>query len=194
MTVEVWRRRLGVWLPALLFLVLNVLALLFFRLNYAGESAGLERRVLDKETQLAQLIGERELLEQQVEQAELNQARIEELYRGRLATRRQRVTQITDEVKNLARQAGLSPQALNYPEEPIGEFDLVERSFVFTVEGTYQQLRTFINFLELSPSFLILKEVELSPGVSGASQLRINLKLATLFSEEEAAPLVEASL
>ena len=78
----------------------------------------------------------------------------------------------------------MAPQAINYPEEEIADFHLVERSFVFTVEGTYQQLRTFINFLELSPSFLILKEVTVTPASTTSNRLVLNLELATLFAEE----------
>jgi len=184
MRAEVWLRRLWLWLPALILVLANLLALAFYRLNYAGESAGLERRLFDKEQQLATITAEREHLAYRVERAEVNQHEIEALYQDRLASRRQRLTQVTEEVKQLARQAGLVPQAINYPEEAIGQFALIERSFVFTVEGTYQQLRTFINFLELSPSFLILKEVTLSPASTGRSQLLINLELATLFAEE----------
>jgi hypothetical protein len=193
---EIWRRNLRLWLPALLFFLLGLGALVFYRLNYAGESAGLERRLEERSRQLAALQAERAEKEHLVDRAEVNRRRVEEVYQERFATRRQRLTRVIDEVKSLARRAGLSPQAITYPEEAIEELALVERSFEFTVEGTYQQLRTFINFLELSESFLILKQVELSgAGSNRPGALRISLTLSTLFSQEAgaAASVLEAS-
>lgn len=182
---HVWRQRLGLWLPALLFFLANVLALAFYRLNYAGESAGLALRLQEREEQLASLQEERRGREELLAQAEANRRQVEELYRERFATRRQRLTQVSEEVKSLARRAGLAPQTISYPEEVIEDFQLVQRSFVFTVQGNYQQLRTFINFLELSPSFLTLKEVTLSGTAAGPTNLSISLTLATFFATEE---------
>lgn len=193
---EIWWRHLRLWVPALAFFLAGLGALAFYRLNYAGESAGLERRLEDRERQLATLVAERQEREHLVDRAEVNRLQVEELYQQRFATRQQRLTRVIEEVKSLARRAGLAPHAITYPEEAIEEFALVERSFEFTVEGTYQQLRTFVNFLELSPSFLILKQVDLSRGAgSRPGLLRIGLTLSTLFSqgEEAAATVLEAS-
>lgn len=195
MSSEIWRRRIWLWLPPLVLILAAAFALLFYRLNYAGESAGLERRLAQKEQELARVTVERELLDGQVERAMTNRHQVEALYTDRFATRRQRLTQVTEEVKRLAKQAGLRPRAIDYPEEEIEDFQLVERSFDFTVEGRYQELRTFINLLELSPSFLILKEVAVTPTTEPARPLRISLALATLFSQEsgaDASPLPPA--
>jgi hypothetical protein len=120
----------------------------------------------------------------------VNRRLVDEFYRERLSTRRQRLTQVTEEVKSLARRAGLDPRSITYPEEPIEGFAVVERKFVFSVDGSYAELRNFINFLELSPSFLTLKKVELAGDRRGGGELSISLELATLFAVElsESAP------
>jgi Tfp pilus assembly protein PilO len=188
---EAWRRGAKVWLPALAFFALNVSLLVFYRLNYAGESAGLERRRVESESQLATVEAARAKAEELVERARVNRGLVDEVYRDRFSTQRQRLTRIIEEVKSLARKAGLAPQAIAYPAEDIADFAVIERSFEFTVQGTYPQLMTFVNFLELSPSFLTLKQVELTGGDARDSGLRISLTLSTLFSQEgegEAAP------
>jgi hypothetical protein len=181
---EAWRRRFGLWLPAVGFFALNVVALAVFRLNFAGESAGLERRLADREAQLATARAERERLAELAGRAEANRDLVAGLYRERFATRQQRLTRLTEEVKELARRAGLSPQSISYPEDPIEEFAVVERAFVFTVQGSYEELRAFLNFLELSPSFVSVKEVGLAGSRAGSAGLTISLRLATLFSQD----------
>ena len=80
--------------------------------------------------------------------ARTNEQQVEQLYDERFSTRSRRLTGVTAEVKELARKAGLDPRSLSYPEEEIEEFGLIKRSFVFSVEGTYVELRQFINLLE----------------------------------------------
>lgn len=189
--VEVFRRRPVLWVPPLAFLVLNVVALAFYRFNFASESAGVAERLVVKERQLTSVTAERRQLDAFVERAEVNRRLVDELYRERLATRRQRLTQVTEEVKTLARRAGLDPRSITYPEEAIEEFGVVERAFVFSISGTYTELRNFINFLELSPSLLTLKKVDLSGDREGSGELAISLELATLFAVESPAPAAE---
>ena len=69
---------------------------------------------------------------------------------------------MTAEVKDLAKRAGLAPRSITYPEEQIQQYGLIKRSFIFSVEGTYADLRTFINLLELSDSFLTLEDASLA--------------------------------
>lgn len=181
---EAWRRGAKLWVPALAFFVLNAGLLVFYRLNYAGESAGLERRRVEREGQLAAVQAARAKTEELVERAQVNRGLVDEVYHQRFSTQRQRLTQIIEEVKSLAKKAGLAPQAISYPAEDIADFAVIERSFEFTVQGTYPQLMTLVNFLELSPSFLTLKQVELTGGDQRQGGLRISLTLSTLFSED----------
>ena len=62
----------------------------------------------------------------------------------------------------------------------------------FGVRGSYVALRRLINLLELSDSFLMLEEINLSG--RGSEELQITLRLSTLFSTRPAAarPAAEA--
>ncbi len=190
MSASMWRRRVWLWVPALLFFLLNVGAYGVYRTSYADQTAGLESRIATREGELESLSERRGELDALVTQARLNQEQIEDLYRDRFSTRRQRLTRATAEIRELAGQAGLEVRSIAYPEEEVEGYSLIERSFIFSVEGTYQQLRRFVNFLEISPSFLALRRITLS-GTSGGSEelLRMSLTMSTLFAEEDAVAL-----
>lgn len=186
---EIWRQRLWVWLPALIFFLANAVAFSIY-LGYAGRVERLNSQLEDQEEQMAKLTARRKELETLVNRVRTNGEQVEQLYSERLAPRSQRLTNVSAEVNDLARKAGLEPQAISSPEEVLEEYGLVERSFVFTVDGTYEELRKFVNLLELSRSFLTLEGVMLSGGDDEGPELRMDLTLSTLFSQEPgAAPM-----
>jgi Tfp pilus assembly protein PilO len=181
---EIWRQRLWVWLPALVFFLLNAGAFTVYRLGYAGDVRTLERELETSHEELAPLRAARAELEQRIARARTSREQVAALYAERFATRSQRLTGITAEVKQLAGRAGLVPRAFSYPEEEIEDFGLVKRSFIFTVEGSYAELRRFISLLEQSRSFLTLEDATLSGQRDQEQELQISLTLSTLFAKE----------
>ena len=183
-SADLWRRHLGRWLPPLVICLVGLAILSTYGLVLASQASFREGRVERRRAELDLLESSRSALAESVESARMNQARIDEFYDSGLSTESQRVTQIIAEVKTLARRAGLEPTVISYPDESLRNYNLVKRSIVFAVEGTYVELRRFINFLELSEFFLTLEEIQLGSGGQGA-ELRINLKISTLFGEED---------
>lgn len=181
---SIWRQRLWVWLPALLFFLANAGACSVYQLGYAGRVESLERAIEEQQDARARAGGERAARQDLVDRARLARQRVAALYDQRFSTRALRLTEITAEVKNLARQAGMVPRTISYPEQSIQDFGLVKRSFVFAVEGTYLELRQFVNLLELSSSFLTLEEVTLTE--RKGEGLSIQLRLSTLFAVDPA--------
>jgi hypothetical protein len=159
---DIWRQRLWVWATALAFLLINCVGLVVYELGYSDRVKTLQIDLHDRGNRLAEARAERQRLEGQLRQVRINRERILQLYDEHFSTRRRRLTGVTAEVKDLAKRAGLVPRSIAYPEEQIQQYGLVKRSFVFAVEGTYADLRKFINLLELSDSFLALEEVSLS--------------------------------
>lgn len=182
--LRVWSRRVGLWLPALLFFLLNLVALAVYQVAFADEVAVARDAVESARGRLDTLSEERLRLESHLGAIEATEGGIQGLYRDVLSTESQRLTAVIREVNQLAQEANLVPRTVSFPEERLEEYGLRERSFVFTVEGTYFDLRKLINSLELSDSFLTLEEVELA-GVEGGN-LRISLRLSTLFALQEA--------
>jgi type IV pilus assembly protein PilO len=190
-----WRLRLWVWLPALLFFLANATAYVVYRFGFADRVQSLETSLEDTRKSLEQEAPERARLERLIERSRRNDEDIRRLYDERFSTRSQRLTRITAEVKQLARTAGLNPLSINYGEEKIEDYGLVKRSFAFSVDGTYLELRKFINLLELSESFLTLEEVTLASDEGGQGpELHIRLILSTLFAGEGGSAATAAGL
>ena len=182
---EIWRLRLWVWVPALLFFLANATAYVVYRFGFADRVESLEARLEEEQKKLAPLEARRTRLERLILRSQRNEAEIRRLYDERFSTRSQRLTRIMAEVRQLARNAGLEPRTIAYPEEPIEQYGLIKRSFSFPVNGTYLELRKFINLLELSDSFLTLEAVTLAGGEGGdRPELHMQLTLSTLFAAE----------
>ena len=166
---EIWRQRLWVWLPAAIFFLANIVALAIYRFGYADRVETLKEELGSQRAAVKAGEQERRNLEALLQQATVNRKRIEQLYAENFSTRRRRLTGVTAEVIALAGKAGLSPRSLAYPEQEIQGYGLIKRSFIFAVDGTYLDLRRFINLLELSDSFLTLEGVSLAEGAAGAA-------------------------
>jgi Tfp pilus assembly protein PilO len=180
---EIWRQRLWIWLPALLFFLANAGAFTVYRLGYAGNVQSLAEDIDTQKDELKKLQATRAGLETLIARADANRRQVDTLY-DRFATRRQRLTEVTAEVQSLARKSGLDPHSISYPEQEIEDYGLVKRSFVFTADGNYLSLRKFLNLLELSDSFLTLEDASVSETSKGA-ELRMSLTLSTLFTKEK---------
>ena len=182
---EIWRLRLWVWVPALLFFLINAVAFSVYSFGFADQVKSLEADLGEAQKQLQPQSLKRKELENRIQRASAADIAVEQLYDQQFSTRSQRLTRVTTEVKTLARKAGLNPRTLSYPEEAIESYGLVKRSFVFPVEGTYLELRQFLNLLEHSESFLTLESVTLSEtSRDQGPELRMNLRISTLFSQE----------
>lgn len=186
---EVWRQRLWIWVPALVFFLANAAGFAVYRLGYAGRVAALESTLRNQEQEMQRQEDKKRELQTQLTRVSTNNQQVRQLYADRLATRSQRVTRVTAEVRSLARKAGLEPKAFSYPEEDIDDYGLIKRSFIFSVEGTYPELRQFLHLLEASRSFLTVEEINLA-GTAAGPELRIDITLSTLFARdpEGAAP------
>lgn len=183
---SVWGgRRFWLWVPPLVFLLANLTAFLIYQAIFADEAAVVQSRLSDAQAQLEELEEQRDLLEGYLRRVEGTRQGLTQIYSAQLAPEEDRLTAILREVRHLARQANLEPQSTTYPKEELEDYGLARRSFVFTVQGTYFDLRKLINSLELSEYFLTLEDVALSEvgGGRAGGQLTISLRLSTLFAE-----------
>ncbi len=178
---EVWRRHLWLWVLPLGFCVLNLIAYSVYQSVFAGKVERLERRYQQAAEQIVTIEEERQLVSQFLEKIESHQAQVKGLYSERFQTEPQRFTRVLQEIKSLAEDSGLEPSNLSYPRQVYGEHGVVQRSIQFSVKGRYEQLRKFINFLELTDHFIALKSVTLGDA-EGRDMLSINLVLSTFFS------------
>ena len=185
---EAWRRRLLLWVIPAAFCLLNLAGVAVYRANFAGNVEAQQGRVETLSERLAALQSDRQKRVEVLESVESRREAKQELYGGHFATEAERLTAMIRETKRLAEQAGLKPKTYDYPTTEIADWNLTEKRIVFSVEGTYDQLRTFINFLELTEQFLTLERVSLNEGRSQAQNptLSIRLTLSTIFVSEQA--------
>ncbi len=181
---ENWRRHLWLWVLPLAFVVLNLLGVTFYRTAFAGQVERLEKRYLAADDNLKRIQNEIVVVREFLGRAESHREQTRLLHSERFQTEEQGFTRTIQAVKKLARDAGLQPASLSYPRKGLTGHDLVQRSISFSVKGSYDQLRNFINFLELSEHFITLNSVTLGGG--GKEQrnpsLSIKLVMSTIFT------------
>ena len=186
-SLEVWRRHVWLWALPLSFCILNLLGIALYRSAFAGKVERLESQHQSKIALRDQLREERVVVAEFLDRVEHHQGRVKGLYSESFQTEAQRFTRVIQDVKKLARQAGLQPSSLGYPRTDFGAHELVQRNISFSVSGTYDQLRNFINFLELADHFVTLNSVTL--GESGNDRrnpsLGINLVMSTIFTTRD---------
>jgi hypothetical protein len=170
--------RIPLWAVPLALLLANLVWLAVFGSGSRLRAAELDRRHERLERETAALRGRLEARERLWVEATENEERIERLLGERLSTERARFTELVREVKGLAERAGLAPQSIGYPAERLEEYGLARRSFVLPVEGSYASLRTFLNLVELSSSFLTVEEISVS---EARGELSVRLRLSTFF-------------
>lgn len=191
-----WHRHLWLWVLPLGVCVLNLLGIAFFHSAFAGQVERLERRNQSATDTLEQIKAEQLVIKDFLSRIETHKGAVQGLHGERFQTEEQRFTEIIREVKKLAQQAGLKPASLSYPKSYFSDHRLIQRNINFSVKGTYDQLRNFINFLELSEYFLTLNSVTLS-GVEEQRDpsLTIRLVVSTIFTTRkvEAPKPVEGS-
>lgn len=176
-----WRARLKIWLPALILVVLNLGVLSTYRFLLAGQAQIQAGRVERRQARVAELEAERLVLEETATDVKRNRELVDRLYKGWLSPESERLTAVIGEVRGLAQAAGVEYSSFSYPDQLLEEEDLVKRSLVFTVEGTYLELRSFINLIEVSDLFLILESVRLTGGSREGPQVRVSMTVSTLF-------------
>jgi Tfp pilus assembly protein PilO len=183
-------RRAPIWALPLLLVAANVVWLFAFGSGSRVREADLGRRLERARSEHGEVAARLAAREALWVAATENRERAAALDRDRFATERARFTDMVRELKELAQRAGLDPGSISYPRETFEQFGLTRRSFVFAVDGSYGALRTFLNLVELSPSFLTVEQIDVDLSGNG---LAVRLRLSTLFTTGEGAAPVESA-
>lgn len=180
-----WRSRLKFWLPALILVGLNLAVLSTYRFLLAGQTQLQAGRIERRQARIQELEAERLVLDETVTEARRNRELVDRLYREWMTPESERLTAVIAEVKNLADMAGVLYSSFSYPDQVLEEQGLIKRSLVFSVEGSYLDLRSFINLIEVSDLFLILESVQLTGGARDGPTVRVSMTVSTLFVLDE---------
>jgi hypothetical protein len=186
-----WRRRVWIWLPPAVALCMATLFLVYLERGVRARGADLDARLQAAQLQHAEARANLARFQKLAAAAQSTREQVESLMAEKFATESGRFTDLIREIKLLAEHAGLDPRDIGYPEEDLAELGLVRRSFVFSVEGSYSNLRAFLYLVELSPSFITVDQIEVRE-LSGAKGLGASLRLSTFFAASGDEPGVPA--
>jgi Tfp pilus assembly protein PilO len=184
------------WGLPLALLAINLLIFAFYQVAYAGKVEALRTRFESDNTDLRELTAKRQEIDDYLSRVRTGRGAIHTLYLDHFQTADQRLTATLEEIESLGSKAGLKPSAFSYPTQDLKDLQLREMGISFGVDGTYEQLRRFINLLELSDQFMILRSISLNrSGKAGSSspKLSLSVSMATLFLTEELAAKTRAA-
>jgi Tfp pilus assembly protein PilO len=184
---ELWWERRRLWLPAAVFALVGVVLLVVYQVVLADRLGLQASAVEERERTLAAVTAQREESEELLRRARSTRLALDALYGDSLGTQSRRLTAVIAQVKALARQAGLSGvEAIAYRDDAVEGLPLLRKSIDFSARGGYEELRRFINLLEVADAFITLEEIRVQ-GDTGGSQLQLRVSLSTLFATAEAA-------
>lgn len=176
-----WRRRLWIWVPPAVALAAATVYLVSLERGVRSQGSALTTRLETARREHGQASAALEKLERLDVSARTAREQMARLMEEKFATESGRFTSLVREIKQLAEHAGLDPKEIGYPEEAYADLGLVRRSFIFSVEGSYVNLRAFLYLLELSPSYVTVDSIEVRE-LTGARGLGVALRLSTFFA------------
>ncbi len=103
-----------------------------------------------------------------------NGADLQRFYSRYAGTEKADLIPTLEEVEALARMPGLRPGTRNYSREPLEGLPLERLAISLPVEGTYDQLVSFLGEVERSPRFITIDGVSMQ-GKPGSAALRVEL-------------------
>jgi len=101
-------------------------------------------------------------------------------FRG-LIPNRDGLTDLVAELFRLAGKANLKISQVNYQPKELQEQGLLEYSLVFSVGGSYQNLKTFIALIEASKRLIAIEGIALRRDQRVGDRASLRLELATYF-------------
>jgi chromosome segregation ATPase len=169
--------------------VANAIFFFTYRVQYETRLQALDARLQQTEDDLQRARNKRIAAEQQLASYNKAQADLENLYNRTWSTKAQRLTALINELKRMSVETQLDPNSISFSQAQDKDVQKAGRpgmsivTIVFSVNGTYQQIRRLINRLELSNQFVIIDAIHLGGGSSANNNLTLDLRLKTVFRE-----------
>ncbi|MGH9459290.1 MAG: type 4a pilus biogenesis protein PilO [Thermoanaerobaculia bacterium] len=181
----IWREKKWLLIGLGVAFVVNLVFFVTYRLRFEQRVDGFEATLDRTQAQLAGARQQRVAAERELATYRQVVRTVDQVYDQWWATPDERLTPLLVEMRELAKRANLQPPSVSYDigsERRDGETSTFGISF--GVRGTYDDIRRFINLVELSDQFVIIEEIGLadSSGVEGT--LHLTIRLRTLFKNE----------
>jgi len=169
----------------LLFLLLNSLLFLFLVLPQNQRISGLQSDYANQRSRIIDHQRTIRSLEHRLEALQKAQTDLQIIYNEKLSQKKTGVTEIRQELEELADSVNVNRSDVSYNYDVLPEFGLRHFTLSVPVEGAYRDIRRFINGIERSEHFLILEKVDLSAEKSSSDNLLMNFQLSTYLRDPE---------
>ncbi len=181
-----WVRLAWVWMVAVIF-CLAALSVLMWQTSGPMGRRGLIESQID---QLNQEIDRLDVITNQARDERIRVAEagetLEQIDGELFGKLDDRMTAVLREVGLASKVAGLLPAGFSYRETINNKTGGVRFGISFSVEGTYEQIRSLLVSLQASPQFLIIDSISFKGEEDARSQvLSIRLQVSTYLAETE---------
>ena len=107
--------------------------------------------------------------------------RLQDFFDRRLGAQIDTMTSIQKEIRSMAVQFRIDPEAIDYRPANVEGTDLTRFQITIPLVGGYPNLRQFINKLESSERLFIIDSVELTGARGGGAMLSLTIRISTYF-------------
>ncbi len=115
--------------------------------------------------------------------------RLDEFFEKRLGTQAERMTTVQKEIRSIATEFRIDPEAIDYNTAAVEGTDLTQFQITIPLVGGYPNLRQFIDRIESSEHLFIIDSVELSGSKEGGAMLSLTIKISTYFRSGDREPV-----
>lgn len=186
--VDIWRERLWIVGPAVVFFLANSAFFLASRAVDASREAALGK---SRETARARFTAAQEAVRKAgSEQGHIENVRraAEEFYGNRIGTVDATMARTVEEIHQVCRKAGVQAHQISYSAKKMAKVPLTEMTITFAVDGDYATLRRLLQGFEQDPRWLVVRQVALSRKSETVGEGNVSLTLATYFYQSAKDP------
>ena len=127
----------------------------------------------------------RQTMQELIRRYDEERVRLEDFYAHRVGTQADRMITIQREVRGIAGEFRIAPEAIDYATTDLDGTDLVRFQITIPLVGGYPNLRQFISRVERSEHLLVVDEVQLTGSREGGAMLSLTIKISTFFRAPE---------
>lgn len=165
---------------AIVMLIINIAYVILIRNPQEKELYQLYGAVKDQRLELINSENAVKQLNNRLEKLKNTSESLKKFYIAVLKNRTEGIVGLRKELAELLRQINIFKIDINYTNTPIEKYNLHEVSLNLPIEGNYSNIRKFINSIENSENFMVIKGVSLT---ESKQQLKLELNISVYFKD-----------
>lgn len=179
--LRVWRERVWIVGPAVVFFLANFGFFLGSRAVDASREEGLKKDLAAARARFA--ASEEGVRKAGTEQSHIENVRkaAEEFYGNQIGTVDETMSRTVAEIHQVCRKAGVQAHQIAYSAKAMARVPLIEMTVTFAVDGDYATLRRLLLGFEQDPRWLVVRQVQLARKGETVGEGNIHLEVATYF-------------